>query len=314
MASGGLFISFNRMRPAIIKFVLYFCALLPLPVLHGIGVCIGWGLYLIPNRSRDTSAINIALCWPERTSHQQRALLRTSLKETGKTIIETSALWLRPGRSALRLIRRVDGNELVERAIAQGSGAILATPHLGAWEAAGLYGSAQYKITCLYRPLKIPELENLVRTARNRLGGNYVPATTKGIRTVYKALDQGGTVAMLPDQEPQAGTGLFAPFFGVSAYSMIFLARLAARTGAPIIFAWCERLSWGRGYHLHFRVAPESVYSGDIHIAVTAINQAVEECVRECPEQYQWSYRRFKTRPDNEASYYKKKRPVIETG
>jgi len=300
------------MRPTIIKIVLYVCAYLPLPVLHGVGVCIGWGLYLIPNRSRDASIVNIALCWPELSIHEQRALLRSSLRETGKTIMETSALWLRSGKSALRLINRVDGNELVERAIAQGSGAILATPHLGAWEAAGLYGSAQYKITCLYRPLKMPGLENLVRTARNRLGGDYVPATTRGIRAIYKALDRGGVVAMLPDQEPQAGTGTFAPFFGVSAYSMIFLARLAARTETPIIFAWCERLSWGRGYHLHFRTAPDSVYSDDIHTAVTAINQAVEDCVRECPEQYQWSYRRFKTRPDSEASFYKKKRPAIE--
>lgn len=301
------------MRLALIKFVLYFCAYLPLPIIHGIGICIGWGLLLIPNRSRQTSEINIALCWPELSPREQRTLLRKSLKETGKTIIETSALWLRPGSSALRLIKQVDGNDLVEQAIAKGRGAILATPHLGAWEAAGLYGSDQYRITCLYRPLKIPELETLVKTSRNRLGGNYVPATAKGVRTLYKALEQGGVVAMLPDQEPKAGTGIFAPFFGIPAYSMVFLAKLAARADTPIIFAWCERLSWGRGYHLHFRAMPDAVPSGDIHIAVAAINQAAEDCVRECPEQYQWSYRRFKTRPEGETSFYKKKRPAIKT-
>jgi KDO2-lipid IV(A) lauroyltransferase len=301
------------MRPVLIKLILYLCAYLPLPVIHAIGVCIGWCLIFIPNRSRQTSEINIALCWPELSAREQRTLLRNSLKETGKTIIETSALWLRPGENALRLIRRVDGNELVEQALAQGSGAILATPHLGAWEAAGLYGSAQFKISCLYRPLKMPELEHLVQTARNRLGGNYVPATAKGIRIIYKDLDQGGVVAMLPDQEPQAGTGIFAPFFGVPAYSMVFLTRLAARADTPVIFAWCERLPWGRGYHLHFRATPERVHSDNIHTAVTAINQAVEDCVRECPEQYQWSYRRFKTRPDSEPSFYKKKRPPAET-
>jgi KDO2-lipid IV(A) lauroyltransferase len=284
------------MQLTLIKLILYFCAYLPLPIIHGIGVCIGWGLLLIPNRSRQTSEINIALCWPELSSREQRALLRNSLKETGKTIIETSALWLRSGKSALRLIKRVDGNELVEQAIAQGKGTILATLHLGAWEAAGLYGSEQFSITCLYRPLKIPELETLVQSSRNRLGGNYVPATAKGVRVLYKALEQGDVVAMLPDQEPKAGTGIFAPFFGIPAYSMVFLAKLAARTDTPIIFAWCERLSWGRGYHMHFRAMSETVQSGDIHTAVAAINQAAEDCVRECPEQYQWSYRRFKTR------------------
>ena len=241
------------MRLNLIKSILYLCAYLPLPIIHGIGVCIGWGLLLIPNRSRQTSEINIALCWPELSSREQRALLRNSLKETGKTIIETSALWLRSGKNTLRLIKRVDGNELVDQAIAKGSGVILATPHLGAWEAAGLYGAAHYNITCLYRPLKIPELETLVQTARSRLGGQLVPTTARGVRAVFKALDHGQVVAMLPDQEPKAGTGIFAPFFGMPAYSMVFLAKLAARTETPIIFAWCERLSWGRGYHLHFR-------------------------------------------------------------
>jgi len=301
------------MRLSLIKIILYLCAYLPLPVIHGIGVCIGWGLLLIPNRSRQTSEINIALCWPEYSPREQRALLHNSLKETGKTIIETSALWLRTGKSALRLIKQVDGIELVEQAIAKGSGAILATPHLGAWEAAGLYGSEQFRITCLYRPLKIPELETLVQTSRNRLGGNYVPATAKGVRALYKALEQGDVVAMLPDQEPKAGTGIFAPFFGIPAYSMVFLAKLAARTDTPIIFAWCERLPWGRGYHLHFRAVSETAQSGDIHTTVAAINQAAEDCVRECPEQYQWSYRRFKTRPDGEASFYKKIHPAIES-
>ena len=301
------------MRHSLIKFTLYICAYLPLPIIHGIGVCIGWCLLLFPNRSRQTSEINIALCWPELSTREQHTLLRKSLSETGKTIIETSALWLRSGENALRLIKRVDGNELVEQAIAQGKGAILATPHLGAWEAAGLYGSAQYKITCLYRPLKMQELENLVISARNRLGGNYVPATSKGIRAIYKALDHGGVVAMLPDQEPQAGTGIFAPFFGISAYTMVFLARLATSTDTPIIFAWCERLSWGRGYHLHFRAMPAREHPGELHTAVAAINQAVEDCVRECPEQYQWSYRRFKTRPGGEASFYKKNPTASKT-
>jgi KDO2-lipid IV(A) lauroyltransferase len=295
------------MRIFLIKSILYLCAYLPLPLIHGLGVCIGWGLILIPNRSRHTTAINIALCLPELTAAEQHRLVRTSLIETGKTIIETSALWLRSGKQTLRLIREVDGQELVEQAIEAGKGVILATPHLGAWEGAGLYCASRFNITCLYRPLKMPELEDLVLKARSRMGGNYVPANAGGIRILYKTLEQGQPVAMLPDQEPQAGTGIFAPFFGVPAYSMVFLARLAAKSGAPIVFVWCERLSWGRGYRLHFRTAPEATRADNIDAAVAATNLAVEHCVRECPSQYQWSYRRFRERPGGEASLYKTK-------
>jgi KDO2-lipid IV(A) lauroyltransferase len=119
-----------------------------------------------------------------------------------------------PGTAVLQLIRHVDGLEHIENAIAAGRGAILATPHLGAWEAAGLYCAARFNITCLYRPLRMPDLDSLVNQARSRAGGNYVPANGRGIRMLYRTLEEGGTVAMLPDQEPQAGTGVFAPFFG----------------------------------------------------------------------------------------------------
>jgi len=297
------------MRIFLIKTVLYLCAYLPLPLIHALGICIGYGLILVPNRSRHATAINIALCLPELSAAEQRRLARSSLIETGKAIIETSALWLRSGKHTLRLIRAVEGEELVTGALAGGKGVILATPHLGAWECAGLYCASRFDITCLYRPLKMPELETLVQNARSRMGGHYVPANARGIRILYRTLEQGHPVAMLPDQEPQAGTGIFAPFFGVPAYSMVFLARLSAKSGAPIVFVWCERLSRGRGYRLHFRAAPEATRSGNLEEAVAATNLAVENCVRECPAQYQWSYRRFRTRPGGAASAYKTKAP-----
>ena len=99
------------MRIYLIKTILYLCAYLPLPLIHSLGVCIGCGLILVPNRSRHTTEVNIALCLPELTAGEQRRLARSSLIETGKTIIETSALWLRSGKHALRLIREVDGEE-----------------------------------------------------------------------------------------------------------------------------------------------------------------------------------------------------------
>jgi len=292
------------MRAYFVKTFLYVCAFLPLPITHGLGFVIGWGLILIPNPLRTVSKINIALCWPDLSSQEQRRLLRSSLIEAGKTSTEVGSLWLRPGKSVLRMIRQVEGAELVEQAIARGSGAILATPHLGAWEGAGLYCAARFNITCLYRPLKLAGLEQLVSKARNRMGGRYLPATGRGIRTLYRTLGQGKAAAMLPDQEPHAGTGAFAPFFGIPAYSMVLLARLATRSATPVIFVWCERLSWGRGYRLHFQPAPAITNAASVQAAVNATNKAIEDCVRQCPTQYQWGYRRFRTRPAGEKSIY----------
>jgi KDO2-lipid IV(A) lauroyltransferase len=294
----------QEMRLLLIKSLLVSCSWLPLPAIHLLGAMIGWGFLIFPGRvTRDTKT-NIRLCFPELPRRRQRHLVRQSLVETGKTLMETSALWLRAGAKALSLIRDADGLDVALNAQSAGQGLILATPHLGSWEAAGLYCAANFKMTCLYRPLRMAELEDLVHNARSRLGAHYVPATARGIRVACRAAGKGGAVAMLPDQEPRAGSGCFAPFFGIPAYSMSLLVRLSSRTGAPIVFTYCERLPRGRGYRIHFREAPQEIYSPDTGTAVTAMNQAIEALIRECPTQYQWSYRRFGTRPEGRRSFY----------
>ena len=291
-------------RAVLIKTLLRLSAILPLPVSHAIGLLAGICLAHLPSRLRTITQTNIDLCLPELSATRRRQLVKQCLRETGKTAVEIGALWLRPGAASLRLIRKVDGIEHVEAAQAKGQGVILATPHLGAWEAAGLYCASKYDITCLYRPLRMQELEDLVRNARSRAGGNYVPTTTQGIRTLYRTLAENRIVAMLPDQEPQSGNGIFAPFFGIPAYTMLFLSRLSIKTGAPIVFVWSERLSFGRGYHLHFRPADAGAYDDNIETSVAAINRTVENMIRECPAQYQWNYRRFRTRPEGEPPIY----------
>lgn len=292
------------MKIFIIRIFLYISAGLPLPLSHGLGVLAGWGLYLFPSHSRRIVRINIGLCFPALSTSEQNSLVRKNLIETCKTIIEAGALWLRPGKATLRLIKKVNDSELVDEALAAGKGVILASPHQGAWEATGLYCAAHYGMSCLYKPLKMQQFDALVTRARGRAGGQHVPANTSGIRILYKNLKQGNTVGMLPDQEPLDGTGIFAPYFGIPAYSMVFLGRLAAKSGAPIIFTWCERLSWGRGYHLYFRNAPASAHSADTLDATRANNQVVEDIARTNLAQYQWSYRRFRIRPEGEQEFY----------
>ena len=292
------------MKYYLVLVILHLGAWLPLPLLHAIGHLTGSLLGIIPNRLRSTTVRHIQACFPEMRRSAQRQLVRDSLIETAKTLTETGALWLRPAERSLQLIRKVDGREQVDAAQQKGRGVILATPHLGSWEAAGLYGAARFQMTCLYRPLRMGKLERLVRQARERPGAHYVTTSAAGIRALYRLLEQGGTTAMLPDQEPRAGNGLFVPFFGIPAWSGVLLARMARRTGATVVFAWCERLPRGHGYHLHFREAPKEIASPDLAVATRAMNAAVEQMVRECPQQYQWAYRRFKHRPDGEPPFY----------
>lgn len=292
------------MRARLINRLLRACAALPLPFAHAVGTAIGWGLILIPNELRRISRINIPLCLPELKPAQQKRLIRTSLIESGKTMTEAGALWLWPDARLLALVKNTRGEEHLRTALTTGKGAILAVPHLGAWEMIGLYCSAHYPMTSLYRPPRLVEMDDVVRHGRERFGAKLVPADAGGVRALYQALHRGELVGMLPDQEPGAGNGIFAPLFGVRANTMVLLSRLAIKTGAAVIFGFAERLPRGQGYRLHFIPAPPAINEEPLEQSVAVMNMMAERLVRQKPEQYQWGYRRFRTRPEGEEKIY----------
>lgn len=282
------------MRYLLIRGLLWLSARLPLRVGQALGGAIGGLLYWIPNPLRRVARDNLARCLPEFEPVQRRRILRRSLIETGKTALEAGYLWALTPARARTLLVGLEGREAVESARAAGRGVIIATPHLGSWEMAGQIGGLEWGIWSLYRPPRIPELEVLLRSGRTRLGSRLVRADTGGVKQLLTVLRQGGVAGILPDQDPGPGHGVMAPFFGVPANTMRLLPRLARRTGAAVFIAWCERLPRARGYHVRIRPLPPAVADPDPVVAATALNRAVEECVRALPEQYQWSYRRFK--------------------
>ena len=100
------------------------------------------------------------------------------------------------------------------------------------------------------------EMDELVRTARQRNGAVLMPTDSSGVRALYRELAAGRTVGILPDQDPGRGAGVFAPFFGHPANTMVLVSRLAARSGATLLYCVPERIPGG--YHLHYTAAPEA--------------------------------------------------------
>ena len=121
---------------------------------------------------------------------------------------------------------------------------------------------------------------------------------------LYQALKNNGLVGILPDQDPGENGGQFAPFFGVQTNTMTLLSRLAQKSGATVLCVWAERLSGSRGFVLHFSPVADDIYSDDMLTSVTALNQAVEAAICQIPAQYQWGYKRFRTRPVGAAPLY----------
>lgn len=294
------------MRAHIIIALLWLLSWLPLSLQHRLGALLGaWAARQSRLRMTQVSRINLALCLPQESMSRQQQLIKHSLQETGKTALELGTLWFSQPARLHRLMQFSEGEQHMEAAIQQGRGVILLTPHLGAWEMAGLYASRHYKITSLYRPPKLQGLETIIKRGREKLGARLVPTDQAGIKALFQSLRRGEVVGILPDQVPsEAGTGVFAPFFGQPAYTMTLVARLARKTGAPVIFTYAERLTHGRGFKIHFLPAPQHIDNADLIQAATALNLGVMQCVQANLTQYQWSYKRFKVVPTGSTTPY----------
>ncbi|TCT19836.1 lysophospholipid acyltransferase family protein [Thiobaca trueperi] len=298
----------RKRRPAVLAFkdrlarvLMHLVSRLPLSWIHRLGAAAGLLAAHWPNRQRRNALLNLALCLPDLTPDEQIRLRDRNLREFGKTYFEIAYLWLRPAEQALSLVREVRGAELLKRE--PGRGLIVLSPHLGAWELAGLYLAAQGPTAIFYKPQTY--LDDMIRAARARSGAELAPITAKGIRVLVQSLERGDYVGILPDQEPKADKGaVFAPFFGIPAFTMLLVNRLARRTGAPVIFMFAERLARDAGFRIHCIRAPEGIDSEDDVEAATALNRGIEQCVMTCPEQYLWPYKRFRRRPDGAPKIY----------
>ena len=224
-------------------------------------------------------------------------ILRTTLRQT----FETLRLWTRPAARNLGDIVEVHGEALFDAALRSGEGLIVAAPHMGNWELLNQWLASKTPLAILYRPPESAVGEAFLRRVRANAGGQVeqVRAEAAGVRILLKRLQKGGVVGILPDQQPKAGEGEFASFFGRPALTMTLLGRLANRSRARVLLCWCQRLP-GTGaptFALHVEAAPEAVAAADPQAAVAALNAGVEAVARADFVQYQWTYKRYSMQP-----------------
>lgn len=280
-------------------------AAIPLPLVRGLGWLIGGLLCWLPSAEQRIARVNLQLAFPDMADKQRKRLLRSVLRENTRTLMEMPAAWSRSADYWMRHIEIADGGALMREKLALGKGVLVAAPHQGNWEV-GVHALASLApATILYRPPRQAGLEAMIVSGRSQQGATLVPIGASAIRAMYSALKKGEMVTILPDQQPKPGrgAGVFAPFFGHPAWTMTLFSRLARRSGAPVLYTWAERLKGGR-YRLHFLDADPAVADDDEEVAATALNAGVERVARTRPEQYLWTYRRFKHQPDGRRSPY----------
>jgi len=294
----------DTFKGALIVGFLRLFAMLPWRAVQGLGALIGWLMYKLPNRSREVARTNLGKCFPELDAAARDELLGRSLQQIGKTFTESACAWIWPADKTLRLVKEVEGLEVLEQALASGKGVVGITSHLGNWEVLNHFYCAQCKPIIFYRPPKLKAVNDLLQRQRVQLGNKVAPSTREGIISVIKEVRRGGAVGIPADPEPSEGAGVFVPFLGTQALTSKFVPGMLTGGKAVGVFLHALRLEDGSGYKVILEAAQPAMYVEDVEVAVAAMSSVIERYVRTWPSQYMWTMKRFKKRPAGEPRWY----------
>ncbi|MDZ7640330.1 MAG: lysophospholipid acyltransferase family protein [Bryobacterales bacterium] len=197
---------------------------------------------------------------------------------------------------------KLENLEYVTRSLALKRGLLFATAHLGAWELSALaFGALVQPMDVVARPLDNPYLDTWITQLRAQTG-NRVFQKSGTLREVMRALQDNRAVGFLLDQNVISQDLCFVEFFGIQTSASSVFAKIAARSGAPVVPGFATWSDQERRYVLRFE-EPVTI-TGEVESDTQAIHTVIENAIRRSPEQWLWIHRRFKTRPEGEASLY----------
>jgi len=281
--------------------------LLPRRAARFIGASFAGLAYTIRTPLKRAAMFNLQLAFPDWTDAKRKAAIRRMIQQVGWMAGEFSQ-FPKYVRGGIEEIVVLDGLENFEMARLRGKGVLFLTGHMSAWELApfahALYG---HPLHFLVRPIKNRRVDELINAYRC-LSGNRPIEKNKSARTIFKVLNDGGTVGILSDHNTSREEGVFVDFFGIPASTTSGLARIALRTDAAVVPGF---LSWDYArkiYRLRFEPAVELVRSdneeADVRENTARFTRVIEDYIRSHPDQWLWVHKRWKTRPPGEKPIY----------
>lgn len=287
--------------------LLWLITQLPYRALLTIGRLLGAGMYRVAGDRRRIAARNLELCFPEKSAKERKQLLKENFASTGIAFFEMAMSWWWP-TSRLARLAHVEGIEHLKQAHLDGKGVILMALHFTTLEIGAALLGQKHTIDGMYREHGNPLFDFIQRRGRERHNLDSLAVERDDVRGMLKLLRSGRAIWYAPDQDYGAKQSIFVPLFGIQAATVTATSKFA-RLGKALVMPFTqERLADGSGYRLVIH-PPLTDFPGETEeIDCLRINQWVEASVRECPEQYLWTHRRFKSRPPGEAKLYEKRR------
>ncbi|OGW82811.1 MAG: hypothetical protein A2Z83_04390 [Omnitrophica bacterium GWA2_52_8] len=267
--------------------------LLPVESATWVARRVGDLLYFLMRKRRQTAFENISIAYGDSLSQsQKKRLVRVSFQNVSVSLVEFFRIPRMLAESKSRFA--FEGTEHLDRAFADGKGVILVISHLGSWEfLAFLPYLRGYPCSVVVRAVRNPHLYRYVQRLRRMTHLNPIDRKNS-VREVLHQLRQNRLVAILIDQ--WAGPeGVWTEFFGEPTSTTAIPARLARRTGASMVPAYCLRERYGKYKIIIEPAVPLDTDSSGQEIQTTLrLNKNLETMILRFSDQWIWTHRRWK--------------------
>ncbi len=254
-----------------------------------------------PSRGRLRAMAHLKAAFPQESRAWRQAVVRSMFEHFAQNAVEVlyaPHLDERRIRSCVRLI----GEDVVRRAIASGKGVLLLGVHAGSWELSNIACAvffSERKYAMLAQPQKrTRRLDRFLNEMRARKGCHVIGVAE--LKKMMAHLSQNNILGMVADHGGREG--LPVTFFGKKARVPVGSMKLAEKLGSRIILCFVRRL---RGPHHELVFSEyEPVRTGDeaadLHENLRRINGVFEGFIRRYPQEYLWTYRRWKHGPQKD--------------
>ena len=260
-----------------------------------IGKRLGRLLKFVLRKSSHTALRNIEVCFPELTDAERGRLRDRNFESLGISIAEMGLAWYAPLKRLRELIH-VEGRENLEKALEEGNGVILYVAHFTCLElGVSILEEISPRCSAMYTPQANGLVDVIIRRGRSRVVKEFIPKDS--VRTLIRSLRNNSTVIYVPDHAYAGRNSELLPFFGEPAVTTTATSNLAKLSGAAVLAYFFRRLPDDSGYIVNIAPPLPNFPSDDPIEDTRRMVAQLEDYIRLAPEQYLWTYRKFKGRP-----------------
>lgn len=285
--------------------ILRLLILLPWSWQMALGKVLGILLYKILPSRRKISCINLEIAFPDLDNKALAELNRNHFISMGQGALEAALGWWGSDK-LIKKLTHLEGLEYLENTLKTDK-VILLGAHFVCIEVGGRIMAQNIPLHGTYRPHQNDLIDYLVEKQRSSKYGKVIPK--HNIREMIRSLKKGSPLWYATDQNFRGKGSINVPFFGVDSPSNPGTSRLAKMTGAKIIPAISVRLNNNtdkrKGYLVKFLPPLDNFPSGDLYKDTKRLNQVLENLIKDYPEQYLWTHKRYKHYAEENKDFYK---------